>query len=465
MTGRMGATDTIVAIATPPGRGGIGIIRVSGDLAAMLCQKITASPLPVPRKATYLAFHDAQGEFLDRGIVLYYPPPHSFTGEAVVEFQGHGSVVAMRLLLEHLTLLGARLANPGEFSQRAFLNGKMDLVQAEAIADLIESTTAQAARAAMRSLEGLFSQNLQALEASLKQLRVYVEATLDFPTDEIDLQERHGVIEQAEELLGKFQKIIANTQQGVRLREGLKCVIVGQPNVGKSSLFNAICRRDAAIITDLPGTTRDVLHETLEVQGLPVLLSDTAGLRIGEDVVEQEGIRRAWREVQSAELILLVCDDTQGIGVAEEDILQKLPASIPVVLVFNKIDQSGRLPSQQVFSTPKKIGTHRSIHGEIAVSARQLLGIELIDQYFYTFAGLNQQEESGVWLARSRHLMALKRAEAALQEGVASWQYDGYDELLAEGLRQSHQALGEIVGQTGSDELLGEIFSQFCIGK
>jgi len=441
--------DTIAAIATPPGRGGVGIIRVSGPLVTQIAEAILGK-LPKPRFADYLPFLDQNNETIDSGLALYFVGPNSFTGEDVLELQGHGGPVVMDILLQRVVALGARIANPGEFSERAFLNDKVDLAQAEAIADLIEAGSEQAAKSAVKSLQGEFSRWIDESVEALTHLRMYVEAAIDFPEEEIDFLSDGHVTKSLENILAEMDKIFASAQQGVLLRDGMRVVLIGQPNTGKSSLLNALAGRDSAIVTDIAGTTRDVLREEINIDGMPLHVIDTAGLRDSEDVVEQEGIKRTWIEIEQADRALLLVDDKTGITEDDERIRQKLPASLEVTIVRNKIDLTGAKAKEQ--------------NNEIALSAKSGKGVELLRTHLKKIMGYTGLTE-GVFLARRRHLDALSRAKELVKNGQAQLQLSKAGELLAEDLRQAQNALGEITGHVSSDALLGKIFSSFCIGK
>ena len=442
-------TDTIAAIATPPGRGGVGIIRVSGPAVKTISEKILGK-LPPPRVAEYGPFYDQHGEVIDAGLGIYFVAPHSFTGEDVLELQGHGGPVIMDILLQEVVRLGARLANAGEFSERAFLNDKMDLAQAEAIADLIEAGSEQAARSAVKSLQGTFSQQIDDCVEDLTHLRMYVEAAIDFPEEEIDFLSDGHVTKSLENLLQSIRNIFASAQQGVLLRDGMRVVLIGQPNTGKSSLLNALAERDSAIVTHIAGTTRDVLREEINIDGMPLHVIDTAGLRESDDVVEQEGIRRTWKEIEQADRALLLVDSKAGITAEDQEILQRLPEALQVTVVRNKIDLEGTEPAIS--------------DNEIALSAKTGAGIDLLRSHLKNIMGYTGVTE-GVFLARRRHLDALQRAEQFILNGQKQLTESRAGELLAEDLRLAQQALGEITGQLSSDELLGRIFSSFCIGK
>ncbi len=446
-------TDTIAAIATPPGRGGIGVVRLSGPRSAAIA-KAVCGVLPAPRQALLRRFRSGAGEVLDQGIVLYFPAPQSFTGEDVVEFQGHGGPIVMDLLVARVLELGARLARPGEFSERAFLNDKLDLAQAEAIADLIASDTAAAARAALRSLQGAFSRQVNALVEALIALRVYVEAAIDFPEEEIDFLADGVIAARLAELRERLSALQATAGQGRLLRDGMTVVIAGRPNAGKSSVLNHLAGREAAIVTAVPGTTRDVLREHISLDGMPLHVIDTAGLRASDDPVEQEGIRRAWAEIERADRILLVVDD--GLGwTAEDTVLQeRLPANRPVTVLYNKIDLSGHPP----------LARQGDWATEIWLSAKTEAGLDLLRTHLQACMGYHGSGE-GTFMARRRHLEALERAATALERATEQLRVFRAGELVAEELREAQQALAEITGQWTSEDLLARIFASFCIGK
>lgn len=451
--------DTIAAIATAPGRGGVGIVRISGGSALAIARAITHMELR-PRHAHFTTFRDPQGSMLDSGIALYFPGPHSFTGEDVVELQGHGGPVVLDLLVKACLAAGARPARPGEFSERAFLNDKLDLAQAEAIADLINSTTEQAAKNASRSLQGEFSRQVDALVELVTRLRVYVEAAIDFPEEEIDFIEDGQVREQLQDIVEQLHRVLAAARQGTLVQEGMKLVIAGRPNAGKSSLLNALSGQDTAIVTPIEGTTRDVLREHIQIDGLPLHIVDTAGLRESGDAIEQEGIRRAWSEMESADHILLVVDgsnpdhDSDDPAVIWPEIQQHLTRDIPVTVVHNKCDISQRKPEL----------THMAGRTVIELSARTGAGLPILKAHLKQCMGYNEGGE-GSFSARRRHLGALERAAESLRAGQYQLENRGAGELLAEDLRLCQRHLGEITGAVSSDELLGEIFSSFCIGK
>ncbi|HRF44235.1 MAG TPA: tRNA uridine-5-carboxymethylaminomethyl(34) synthesis GTPase MnmE [Candidatus Competibacteraceae bacterium] len=443
--------DTISAISTPPGRGGIGIVRISGPLSAVIT-KAVCGMLPAPRQAVLRQFHADDGSIIDEGIALYFPAPHSFTGEDVLELHGHGGPVVMDLLLARVLDLGARLARPGEFSERAFLNDKLDLTQAEAIADLITSTTAEAARAAVRSLEGEFSRRINVLIEALIELRIYIEAAIDFPEEEIDFLADGFIAERLHALQEQLNALQRAAGQGRLLRDGMTVVIAGRPNAGKSSLLNYLAGREAAIVTDIPGTTRDVLREQIAIDGMPLHVIDTAGLRDSLDPVEQEGIRRAWMEIETADRILLLVDDRQGFTAEDQALRERLPAQTGVTVIYNKIDLTDREPVLE----PVDWG-----HA-LWLSAKTGSGLELLREHLKACMGYHGGE--GILMARRRHLEALEQTAAAL--AAADEQLvDGAGELAAEELRYAQNALGEITGEFSSDDLLGRIFSSFCIGK
>ena len=444
--------DTITALATAPGRGGVGIVRISGARAAEIAEAILGR-LPRPRYAEYLPFIDEAGATLDEGIALYFVAPNSFTGEDVLELQGHGGPVVMDLLLQRVMSLGARMAQPGEFSQRAYLNDKLDLAQAEAIADLIDASSVQAARSALRSLQGEFSEKINTLVEQLILLRMYVEAAIDFPEEEINFLADTRIADDLASIRQQHGTIMQQAQQGSIMREGMRVVIVGRPNAGKSSLLNALAGRESAIVTDIPGTTRDVLREQIHIDGMPLHIIDTAGLRESADKVEQIGIQRAWSEMEQADRILMVVDDQSGLGAEEQALMARLPASVGVTLVRNKIDLSGSVAG----------GVKTDTCFELALSAQTGIGLELLVEHLKSCIGYQTAGE-GSFMARRRHLDALQRAEAFLSSAEHQLSI-GAGELLAEELRQAQQALSEITGEFSSDDLLGRIFSSFCIGK
>ena len=447
------ATDTIAAVATAPGRGAVGIVRLSGPRAFEIAERL-AGPLPEARQAALRSLRDAGGAALDQGLLLLFPAPQSYTGEDVAELQGHGGPVVLEALVRAACALGARPARPGEFSERAFLNGRLDLAQAEAVADLINAATVQAARAAQRSLQGELSRRVQALVERLIGLRVHVEGALDFSDEDVDWLADAGLREGLDRLIEDLQALLAQAAQGRRLREGLVVALAGQPNVGKSTLLNRLAGVDAAIVTDIAGTTRDVLRENLDLEGLPLTLVDTAGLRESEDPVEREGIRRAWQALAQAELVLFLVDDRAGVTPADEALLVRLPANAEVLLVHNKADLSGRAPGR---------GTQAG-RVTLRLSSKDGSGLELLKAEIRRVAGLADAGES-LFSARTRHVEALRRALAGVADARLRLQEGASAELAAEELRLAHQALAEITGAFTPDDLLGRIFSQFCIGK
>lgn len=443
--------DTIVAIATPPGRGGVGIVRLSGPLAyAIALQLKDNKPLP-PRLVNYCSVINRQKEILDNGLMIYFNAPHSFTGEDIVEFQGHGSPLVLDNILTECVALGARLARPGEFSERAFLNGKMDLTQAEAVADLIHASSQTAVRMAIRSLQGDFSKKIKDLNEKIIHLRLFVEAAIDFPEEEIDFLSDGKVAALLNDILQDLSSIRANASQGAIIREGLAVVIAGHPNAGKSTLINCLAGREVAIVTDIAGTTRDVMREHIVLDDIPLHLVDTAGLRESEDLVEKEGIRRAWQEVSRADCVLMVIDSSSSTPSSElnEAIRRALPAAVPIIQVFNKIDVLNLAPKKE--------------KDAVYLSAKLGQGLELLKEKIKEVVGYQSTE--GQFLARRRHLHALDRAKELLLAGQLQLTELRAGELLAEDLRLAHQALGEITGEFSADDLLGRIFSSFCIGK
>jgi tRNA modification GTPase len=409
--------------------------------------------VPRPRVAELHNFKDARGEVIDEGLCLYFPAPHSFTGEYVLELHGHGGPVVLDLLLARVLELGARQARPGEFSERAYLNDKLDLAQAEAIADLIDSSTVSAARAATRSLQGEFSREVHALTQSLIELRTFVEAAIDFPEEEIDFLSDGEVQRRLDSVSQHLQQLLAGARQGCLLRDGMTLVLAGQANVGKSSILNRLSGRETAIVTPVAGTTRDVLREHIQIDGLPLHIIDTAGLRDSDDPIEQEGVRRAWTQIEQADHLLLVIDDQVGFSEADQQVLERLPDSLPCTRVFNKIDLTGRAA-----------GIQQTLDGtEVALSARSGEGMTALSEHLKNVVGYTESG-AGNFSARRRHLDALQRAAGNLEDAQACLN-SGNGELLAEELRLAQQHLSEITGEFSSDDLLGEIFSSFCIGK
>jgi tRNA modification GTPase len=447
------AMDTITALATPPGRGGIGVIRVSGPLCAEVAKAILGK-IPQPRVAEYLPFKDVEGDTLDVGLALYFVAPHSFTGEDVLELQGHGGPVVMDMLIRRIVSLGVRLARPGEFSERAFLNDKLDLAQAEAIADLIDSASEQAARSAVRSLQGEFSQRVHQLVDSLIELRMYVESAIDFPEEEIDFLQDTQINDQLDSVIRQLQQTLAEARQGQLLREGMCVVIAGRPNAGKSTLLNQLTGKESAIVTDIPGTTRDVLREHIQIDGLPLHIIDTAGLRKGTDVVEEEGIRRAWKEITQADRILYLVDASHYDNALEDSLLQELQAAGPgITIVYNKMDllkTSAVQPEQQ--------------YEQFFISAKTGAGIPALRQHLKECVGYQATGDGG-FMARRRHLEALQAALQHVLQGQRQLVSNRAGELLAEELRQAQQQLTQITGEFSADDLLGKIFASFCIGK
>lgn len=450
--------DTIVAQATPIGRGGVGILRVSGPLATEVAKAVVGKELK-PRLANYLPFKDEDGTVLDQGIALYFKAPNSFTGEDVVEFQGHGGQVVLDLLLKRiLQVKGIRLARPGEFSEQAFLNDKLDLAQAEAIADLIDATSEQAARSALKSLQGEFSNKVNQLVDQVIYLRTYVEAAIDFPDEEIDFLADGKIEGHLNDIIAQLDKVRSEAKQGSILREGMKVVIAGRPNAGKSSLLNALAGREAAIVTNIAGTTRDVLREHIHIDGMPLHIIDTAGLRDATDEVERIGITRAWHEMEQADRVILMLDstdpDSQDLDKVRSEFLAKLPDNIPVTIVRNKSDLSGESESIE----------QQDGFVVIRLSAQTQQGVDLLREHLKQSMGYQTGTEGG-FLARRRHLEALEHASEHLQMGHIQLTQFHAGELLAEELRRVQNHLSEITGQFTSDDLLGNIFSSFCIGK
>lgn len=450
-------TDTIAAIATATGRGGVGIVRISGPKARQVADSLLSIDI-LPRHAHYCEFRNRNGDVLDQGIALFFPGPNSFTGEDVLELQGHGGPVILDLLLREITHLGVRLARPGEFSERAFLNDKLDLAQAEAIADLIDATSEQAARNALHSLQGAFSRRIHELVEALIHLRIYVEASIDFPEEEIDFLSDGKVAGDLDGIIHRLEQVFKEARQGALVRDGMRVVIAGRPNAGKSSLLNALSGRDSAIVTSIEGTTRDVLREHIHIDGMPLHIIDTAGLRDSPDEVEQIGIQRAWQEIQQADRVLLLVDsrqiqDSEPAKIWPEFIAQ-LENPAKVTLIRNKIDLTGDTPG--IFQ--------QGDNSYINISAAVGTGIDALKNHLKTIMGFSDTGESG-FTARRRHLDALERAQTFLYSGKSQLRGYAAGELLAEDLRQAQNALGEITGEFTPDDLLGRIFSSFCIGK
>nr|WP_243651496.1 tRNA uridine-5-carboxymethylaminomethyl(34) synthesis GTPase MnmE [Cocleimonas flava] len=444
----MNAIDTIAAIATPSGRGGVGIIRISGPYVRDMAVDILGS-LPLPFKASHRLFKDANQETLDDGVAIFFPSPNSFTGEDVLELQGHGGQIVLDMVLKRCLELGSRIAKPGEFSERAFLNDKLDLTQAEAIADLIDSGSEQAARSALRSLQGEFSSSIDSLLIKMIEMRVYVEAALDFPEEEIDFLADKKVLERLQAIKDQLTEITYKAKQGSLLRSGLNLVIIGEPNAGKSSLLNALSGNDTAIVTDIAGTTRDVLHESINLDGMPLHLVDTAGLRDSDDPVEKIGIERAWKAVEKADIALLLLGDTH-LSTKSDEIVKKLPQSLPLIVVQNKIDLNA-----------KDAGKEKDI---INISAKYNLGIDILKEELKQRMGYQNNNE-GIFIARRRHLQALERTQEFVDNAEMQLTEFNAGELMAEELRLAQDELSQITGKFTSDDLLGEIFSSFCIGK
>ena len=445
-------TETIAAIATPPGQGGVGIVRISGPLCKSIAENILGC-LPKPRMAEYLPFYDSKGKVLDQGIAIFFNQPHSFTGEDVLELQAHGGPVLLDILLKTCVSAGARIARPGEFSERAFLNDKLDLAQAEAISDIIEASSEQAARAAVRSLQGEFSERVHELLTQLTELRMYIEAAIDFPEEEIDFLADKSIYTRLDRIEVHFRQLMQATRQGQLLKEGISVVIAGRPNAGKSSLLNALAGKESAIVTDIAGTTRDVLRENIQIDGLPVHVIDTAGLRKTDDPVEKIGVERAWQEMQKADRILLVVEDSKGITREDREILQQLPKGPGLTLVRNKTDLN------TTGIQPPEPGTE-----SISLSAKTGEGIDKLRKHLEQCVGY-QAEGEGEFTARRRHVDALERTGECINKSRTQLEQAKAGELAAEELRRAQQALAEITGEFDSDDLLGEIFSSFCIGK
>ncbi len=442
--------DTIAAIATPPGNGGVGIIRISGNLTTEIAKQLFNKPL-IPRHALFSSFLDEDGSVIDSGIVLYFPAPASYTGDDILELQGHGGSVVLDMLLRRVLSLGARLANPGEFTERAFLNNKLDLAQAEAVADLIESSTEQSVRSAQKSMQGVFSAQINKLVDDLTELRIYVEASIDFVDEEIDFL-TDGVVEnRIVKLLESIRQIQKTAQQGRLLRDGMTVVLAGKPNAGKSSLLNALAGHEAAIVTDIAGTTRDVLRERIQLDGMPLHIIDTAGLRKSNNAIEKEGIRRAYEEIRKAHKILLLIDASEP---EPRDLLKTLPADIDITRIYNKIDLLNLAPALK--QTEQGTSCYLSIKtGD---------GLELLKQHLKQSVGFNESTDT-VFIARRRHIEALRKGYEFVQSALNQLQTSKAGELVAEDLRHAQMTLAEITGTVTSDDLLGKIFSSFCIGK
>lgn len=442
--------DTIAAEATPKGRGGVGIVRLSGPKALAMAMHITRQELK-PRYAEFCSFLDFQGEMIDQGIALFFKGPNSFTGEDVVELQCHGGPIVIDRILETALNYGARLARPGEFSERAFLNDKIDLVQAEAISDLIAASTRESARAALRSLQGEFSHQIHALVKQLIELRVFIEATLDFPDEDIKFVQNAKVIQNLENIVTFLNKVLQEAKTGLLLQEGIHVALIGKPNAGKSSLMNLLTRKETAIVSDIPGTTRDVIRERIELAGIPIHLVDTAGLRESENLIEQEGVRRTHQALKQADVVLLLVDCRHPEDL--QDILREYNEDLQgriVITIFNKVDLLKSYYSGSFTA--------------LAISVKTGQGLIELEKILLEKLGINQMGE-GQFIARRRHLEALNRAKKALQKGLGFYREQHALELLAEECRMSQEALAEITGEFRADDLLGAIFSTFCIGK
>ncbi|MDD5461387.1 MAG: tRNA uridine-5-carboxymethylaminomethyl(34) synthesis GTPase MnmE [Methylococcales bacterium] len=442
--------DTIAAIATPLGNGGVGIIRISGNLAPEIAGQLLNKSL-IPRYALFSSFLDNDGSVIDSGIALYFPSPASYTGEDTLELQGHGGSVILDMLLRRVLSLGARLANPGEFTERAFLNNKLDLAQAEAVADLIESSTEQSARSAQKSMQGVFSEQINKLVDELTELRVYVEAAIDFVDEEIDFLTDGMVENRIVGLLESIGQIRKTAQQGRLLRDGMTVVLAGKPNAGKSSLLNALAGHEAAIVTDIAGTTRDILRERIQLDGMPLHVIDTAGLRESDNAIEKEGIRRAHEEIRKADKILLLIDASEP---EPQDILTTLPTDIDITKIYNKIDLLGL--SSSIQQTEQGASCYLSI--------KTGAGLELLKQHLKQSVGFNESTDN-IFIARRRHIEALRKGYEHVSSALNQLQISQAGELVAEDLRQAQISLAEITGTITSDDLLGKIFSSFCIGK
>jgi len=442
--------DPIAAIATAPGRAGIGVVRVSGKNLAQLAQALLGK-MPAPRQAVRSAFRDAHGAALDDGIALFFQAPRSYTGEDVLELQGHGGAVVTQMLLKRCLELGARLAEPGEFTRRAFLNDKLDLAQAESVADLIDAATDSAARCALRSLRGEFSAAIEELRRQLVELRMLVEATLDFPEEEIDPLDRGDAAGRHQRLVLAIEAALAKSRQGSLLRTGLQVVLAGQPNVGKSSLLNRLAGEELAIVTAIPGTTRDSVRQAIQIEGVPLNIVDTAGLRETADEVERMGIARTWSEIGRADVVLLLIDARAGVTKQDLELVARMPPGAKRVFVYNKIDLAGGAPRVE----------RGQVSTDIHLSAKTGAGLELLRSELLAAVGW-QQGADDLFMARERHLTALRRA---LQHALAAGEQLARPELFAEELRLAQEQLNSITGEFTQDDLLGEIFSRFCIGK
>ncbi len=450
-------SETIIAQATPPGRGGVSILRISGADAKRIAISIVGS-LPKPRYCSYRQFTDPAGQVIDVGLVIYFQAPQSFTGEDIVELHTHGSPIIIDVLLQTALFYGARLANPGEFTERAFRNDKIDLTQAEAIADLIDSQSRQAAQSAVRSLQGDFSKKIEELVEKLIAIRVFVEAAIDFPEEEIDFLSDNHITHDMENVLNQLNKITKIATQGSLLREGVTVVLVGQPNVGKSSLLNRLSGKESAIVTDIPGTTRDVLRENILIDGIPIHVIDTAGLRTSNDIIEQEGIRRTWEQIRLADYILVIVDSSENtetdVNLLLSEVEQKFILEKKITIIKNKIDKIGAVADCY----------QQGDHTVIQLSAKYDQGIELLRSHLKKQGAMDIHQE-GLFIARRRHLEALSKAKIILESALTQFVNSHAGELLAEDLRQAQYYLNTITGEFTTDDLLGEIFSSFCIGK
>ncbi|MEY4769082.1 MAG: hypothetical protein RL637_1721 [Pseudomonadota bacterium] len=441
---------TIAAIATANGNSGVGIIRISGQLALNIAKQFSQRMTFTPRYAHFCHFYETSEEIIDSGLIIYFPAPHSYTGEDIIEIQAHGGQIVLNLLLRRVLALGARLAAAGEFTQRAFLNGKLDLTQAEAIADLINSDTEQAVRCAQRSIQGVFSEHITQLSTAITQLRIYLEAAIDFVDEEIDFLSEGKIADQLQQLNQQLDSLKIIAHQGQLLNDGMTIVLAGKPNAGKSSLLNALAGQEVAIVTAIAGTTRDVLRERIQIDGIPLHIIDTAGLRDSDNIIEQEGIRRAHLEIAKADRIVFVIDSRETDP--DPALLAQLPKHIPLTFVFNKIDLINKTP----YCVETSLGT------SCYLSLKPENGLQLLRDHLKKSIGFSSNIES-VFIARKRHLIALENTQLAIQQAIAQLHF--HTELVAEELRIAHQFLGEIVGHVSADDLLGKIFAEFCIGK
>lgn len=458
-------TEVIAAIATAPGRGGVGIVRVSGRNLAPVLEQLVGTTIP-PRHAHYCEFRDGRGGVVDQGLALFFPAPKSFTGEDVIELHGHGGPVVMDALLARVLELGARIARPGEFSERAFLNGKLDLAQAEGIADLIAADSALAARNALRTLQGAFSQRIHVFTEALVRLRVYVEAAIDFPEEDIDFLSEGAVGKSLDELIQSLDRLVADAGQGVLLQEGMTVVIAGKPNAGKSSLLNKLSGRDSAIVTSIPGTTRDLLRERIDIDGMPLHIIDTAGLRDSADEVEREGIRRAWEEIERADRVLFMVDSTESSSVEPAHLWPEFFARCPgrhnLTVLLNKIDLSGLSAGED--SVPDMALADGAPCPVLRLSATTGAGFDDLRRHLKECMGYRGTTE-GLFTARRRHLDALINTQRLLRDAARQLRESQQGELLAADLLQAQRLIGQITGEFTSDDLLGEIFASFCVGK